>query len=274
MSAFTRNQQPAISLFAVGMIGLGVIALIYRDFALVWQPVPAWVPGRAVVACASGVLMLVCGAGLLFRITVAWALRILLPYLVLWALLKVPDVFIAPLKEGSYLGLGELTMLLAGGWILFARLGGLEDRLGLLTGDCAVRAAEILFALSLIPVGLSHLVNGPGIASYVPAWLPYRLGLAYLAGVGQVASGLGILFRVLPRVAATAEAIQVTLYTLLIWAPGLSAAPKDRMERTAFFISWSLGAAAWVVAQGILKGKAAQVAEPGAALPFPERKRG
>lgn len=40
-----RLQQPALALFAVGMIGLGIVASIYGDFALVWQPAAAWVPG-------------------------------------------------------------------------------------------------------------------------------------------------------------------------------------------------------------------------------------
>jgi len=273
MSAFTRSQQPAISLFAIGLIGLGVLALIYHDFALVWQPVPVWVPGHTLLAYATGLLMIGCGAGLLFRATAAWAVRILLPYLAAWSLLKVPDVITAPLTEGSYLGLGELTMLLAGGCILFARLADLNGDFGWLTGDRGVRAAEILFALSVIPVGLSHLVYGPVTASYVPAWLPYRIGWGYLTGAGQIASGLGILFNVLPRVAATAEAIQVTLYTFLVWAAAIAATPKDRTAWTAFFISWIIGAAAWVVAQSLLASEAVPVAQAVAPLPFLERKR-
>jgi len=43
----TRSQQPALTLFAVGMFGLGILALVYGDFALVWQPVAPWFPGRA-----------------------------------------------------------------------------------------------------------------------------------------------------------------------------------------------------------------------------------
>jgi hypothetical protein len=40
-----RSQQPALTLFAVGMIGLGILALVYGDFALVWQPVGPVDPG-------------------------------------------------------------------------------------------------------------------------------------------------------------------------------------------------------------------------------------
>ena len=50
-----------MTLFAVGMIGLGILALVYGDFALVWQPVAPWVPGRTTLAYGSGVIMLLGG---------------------------------------------------------------------------------------------------------------------------------------------------------------------------------------------------------------------
>jgi uncharacterized membrane protein len=246
------SQQPALTLFVIGLIGLGVLALVYADFALVWQPVPAWIPARTAVAYASGVLMLLLGVGLLIPPSRAWAARILFPYLILWALLKVPDVVAKPAVEGSWLGLGELTLLLSGGWTLFARLSHLpqESALGFLSGDRGVRLARILFALSIVPIGLSHIVYADATAGYVPHWLPFRTGWAYLTGAGQIASGLGVLCNVLPRVAAWAEAGQITLYTLLVWLPALMTAPT-RLNWTAFFISWIFGAAAWAVAQNV-----------------------
>src|SRR5579859_6074273 len=91
---FQPMLQPAASLFAVGMMGLGVLALIYGDFALVWQPVAPWVPGRTALAYASGVLMLAAGVGLLFRAAASWSVRVLFPYLIAWMLLKVPALVV------------------------------------------------------------------------------------------------------------------------------------------------------------------------------------
>jgi uncharacterized membrane protein len=248
----TCKTQPASCFFSAGLIGLGILALIFGDFALVWQPVPAWVPAHAAIAYATGVLMLVLGLGLCFGPTRAWSVRILLPYLFLWSLLKLPDVLSKPGVEGNWLGLGELTLLLSGGWTLFACLSDLpaDSPFAFLAGARGLRMARILFALSIIPIGLSHIVYLDATAGYVPQWLPFRKGWAALTGAGQIASGLGVLFNVLPRIAAWAEAAQITIYTFLVWAPALLTA-HTRLNVTAFFISWIFGAAAWAVAQNI-----------------------
>src|ERR1700733_6963940 len=212
-----QKQQPALTLFAVGMIGLGILGLIYGDFALVWQPVASWFPGRTALAYCAAVIMLLGGIGLLFEATVRWAICILCPYLILWALLKVPALVVAPQIEGVWLGFGELAVLLAGGWTLFARLGGVgEDGLWrFVTGENGVRAARYFFAVWLIPIGLSHIMYVKETMALVPAWLPSPMFWAYLTGAGQMACGLGVLFGVLPRVAAFCEAGMISIFGLL-----------------------------------------------------------
>src|SRR5215469_5355828 len=157
-TALPLFPQPSLFLFAIGMVGLGILALIYGDFALVWQPVAPWVPGRTALAYGSGVLMLLCGAGLVFRGTAAWAVRILFPYLSVWALLKVPALIVAPQIEGVWLGFGELAVLLSGGWILFARLSALREgsAVTFATGAGGICIARYFFAIWVIPIGLSH----------------------------------------------------------------------------------------------------------------------
>jgi len=257
VSHVRESQQPGQTLMAIGLLGLGVLALRYGDFALVWQPVPEWLPARHAVAYATGVLMLLLGFGLLFRTTASLATRVLFPYLVIWACLKLPAIFVAPQIEGVWLGLGELTLLLAGGWMLFCRTIEVSpgSKLRFLAGESGMRAARIMFGLSAIPVGLSHLFYSKATADFVPAWLPFRIGWAYLTGVGQIAAGLGVLFSVLPWLAAAAEAGMITCFTLLVWLPAILRAPKERLNWTAFFISWIIGSGAWLVAQNIPRRK-------------------
>ena len=254
------SQQPALALFALGLIGMGVLALVYGDFAMGWQPVAQWFPARTALAYASGVLMVLCGAALFFRATTAWALRILLPYLVLWQMLKFPALVVAPKMEAVYLGFGELAVLLAGGWTLFARLGrGSDTAFAWASGERALRVARYYLAIWIIPIGLSHMLYLKPTMDLIPPFLPGKMFWAYLTGIGQIASGLGLLFGVFPRIAAYAEAAQISLYTLLIWLPAILLNNKNlgpsfaqanrRLSFTAFLISWIIAAAAWAVAQ-------------------------
>jgi len=252
-SVWQAALQPAASLFALGMMGLGVLALIYGDFALVWQPVAPWVPGRTALAYASGVLMLLVGGGLLLRATASWSARMLFPYLIAWTLLKVPALVVAPEIEGVWLGFGELAVLLAGGWVLFARLANVPQNswLAFAAGDRGIRVAKYLFAVWVIPIGISHFFYTKATIDLIPAWMPGRMFWAYLTGAGHVAAGIGVLFSVVPRVAVLAEAAMLSVITLLVWVPAIVAGAKARWPWTSFWFSWAITSAVWVLAQGM-----------------------
>jgi uncharacterized membrane protein len=203
--------------------------------------------------------MLLCGAGLLVRATAAWAARILFPYLVAWSALKIPPLCATPQIEGVWLGFGELAILLAGGWVLLARLGGLAETgwTKWFAGDSGVRTARYWLAVWLVPIGLSHFIYTQGTVDLIPTWIPERTFFARLTGAGHIAAGLGVLFSIVPRIAALAEAGMLTVITLLVWVPAVIAKPHDRLSWTALSISWAITAAVWVVAQDLAASKAA-----------------
>jgi uncharacterized membrane protein len=237
--------------FALGLIGLGVLSLVFGDFALQWQPVPAWLPARAYLAYASGAVMIAAAAGLLSRRSAVLSSGVLLTYLLLWLLLlQLPHLAMAPLVEVNWLGFGEIAVIVAGGWVLFAaeRAGRESYNLGFATGERGLRIARLLFALALIPIGLSHFVYARETTAFVPAWLPFRAGWAYFTGAGHIAAGLGVLFGVVPRLAAMLEAGMIGAFTALVWVPLVVAAPTGQLPWTGFLISWTIGAGAWVVA--------------------------
>jgi uncharacterized membrane protein len=246
------GRRPSQLFFAATMIGLGLLGLIYRDVALVWQQLPGEPgAGQTLAAYVIAVVELVAGLGLLLKPTMKAASILLAVFLLLWvALLKLPVLLATPAVELSWLGLGEITVMLAGAWVMLAvQLGDIEHGwLKHVAGARGIRHARLLFAVSLPMIGLSHFVYSEQTAGFVPAWLPFRLGWAYLTGAGSVAACLGVLFGVLPRLAATLEAVMLWIITLLVWVPAIAAAPTDRMAWTAFVISAAIACGAWVVA--------------------------
>jgi uncharacterized membrane protein len=243
--------KPDRVFFALGLIGLGVLSIVYGDFALQWQPVPAWVPGREYLAYASGAVMVAGGARLLSRRTAVLSSGVLLVYSLLWLLLlKLPHVLMASLQEFNWLGFGEIAVIVAAAWVLFAEDRGQRgsSSLKFATGESGMRIARFLFAFALIPIGLSHFVYAPQTIGFVPAWLPFRPFWAYLGGAGHIAAGLGILFGVFPRLAAMLEAGMIGVFTALVWVPLVVKEPTSQLQWTGFLVSWTIAAAAWVVA--------------------------
>lgn len=254
-----QKQQPALSLLCAGLIAMGVLSVLSQDFAFDWQPVPAF-PGRAVAAVVCGLFMIAVSVALLTDATRTLAARILLPFLLAWQCLKIPIVLKLPQIEGVWVGFGEVGMLLAGGWVLFARLSALENSsiFGRVAGKNGIRIAQVIFGLAVIPVGLGHLFY-PGITTgLVPTWLPFRETLAVLTGVAQIVFGLGIAFAFQARRAALLETVLVGLFAFLVWGPDTwfatasklpGAPPGYRFPLTAFLITWVVGAAALLIAQ-------------------------
>jgi uncharacterized membrane protein len=260
-----REQQPAVLLFSIAMIAMGTLSVVYRAFAFDWQPVPAF-PGRDVLAVVCGLFMIAVSVALLFRATAAIAVRAIFPFLVVWLCLKIPAVIVAPRIEGVWIGFGEIGMLLAGGWVLFAVLSGLDEApfFNCITGLRGIRMAQILFALAVIPVGLGHIFYVEITTSLIPLWMPFRIGLAYFTGLAQIVCGLAILFSPYTRIAALIETVMLALFAFLVWGPDtwFAATPKLagtspglRFPLTAFLITWAIGASALLIANNCLPNK-------------------
>lgn len=252
-----RFAQVARAGFASAMIALGVIGVAFHDFAIVWGPVPKWVPWPSVLAGIWAVPPLVAGIALLFRRTAVAASRVLLVFVGLWWLLfKVPPVLEAPRTEGGWLVCGMIGMALVAAWILWAETGGRP----LPPDGRDMRRARILFGLALIPVGLSHFVYVSLTVPLVPSWLPDPLAWAYFTGACHLAAGLGLLFGVVPWLAARLEAAMLAIFTVVVWIPVLVAAPDSRSNWREICVSWLLTAATAVIAAHLPRAREAREA--------------
>ncbi len=239
------------AVFSVTLIALGLSGLVHGHFAPIWQPVPKDMPAREGLVYLCGLVALGSGVGLLWPRTAAMSARTLFVYLLLWLLaFKAPGIVRAPAMEVYYESAGETAVIVAGAWVLYARFAGDWDRrhLGFLTGDRGVRIARVLYSLALIAFGLSHIAYLRFTATLVPGWLPAHLAWAYCTGGAYLAAGAAILLRRSARLAAALVALQMGLFTLLVWAPAVVTGRADASQWGEFAVSWTLTASAWVLA--------------------------
>jgi uncharacterized membrane protein len=240
------------AVFASTLIALGILGLIQGSFVPIWDGVPRDFPTRDALAYLCASVSLICGVGLFLpQQAGATAARVLFAYLLLWMMLfKVPYIARNPTVEVYYQSCGETAVLAAGAWVLYAWFAADWDRrqLGFATGEKGVRAARILYGLALIAFGLSHLAYINMTAPLVPGWLPYHVAWAYCTGCTYLAAAAAVLIGVYPRLGAALAALQMGLFTLLVWVPLAAERLITPGQRGEFAVSWALTAAAWVVA--------------------------
>jgi uncharacterized membrane protein len=236
--------------FAAVMIALGIEGLITGAFPPVWQPVPKGVPAREALAYLCAVVSLACGFGLLWRRAAAAASRILFTFLLLWLLVfRVGGILRAPAAFDAWDGCAETAVMVAGAWVLRAwfAVGTDRWRLGLATGN-SVQIARMLYGLAMIPFGLAHFLYAKQTATLVPRWLPAHMALAYVTGALFLAAGTAVLVDVCAPLAARLSALQIGVFTLLVWVPIVAARHPNAFQWSEFVISTALTAGAWLVA--------------------------
>ena len=235
------------AIFAATMIAVGILGLIKVDFNPVWDQIPKSVPALAYL---SAFVSLVSGIGLLWKRAAVPAARLLLTYLLLWfLLLRLPGIFLSPTVDFWWAAC-KIAVMLAAAWLLYVWFATDWDRqrLGFATGDKGLRIARVLYGLALIPFGIAHFLYLKNTASLVPAWLPWPGFWAYFTGCAFIAAGVAVVINVYARLAAALSALEIGMFTLLVWGPVVLAGPKNTFQWSETIVSAALTAGAWVVA--------------------------
>lgn len=245
-----RIANSAHWVFAITMIGLGIVGLLYQDFVPVWNPVPVGSPGHEGFVYLGPIISVASGIGFLVPRVAVIAARLLLTTLLFWLLFfRLPNLLLTPLFEACW-SVFPLAVMLAAAWIVYVWFATDWDRqhLSFISGNNGLYIAHALYGVSLIFFGSAHFIDLKDTLSLIPNWLPGHTFWAYFTGCSFIAAGVAVLAGPCAQLAAFFSALQIGLFLLLVWIPIIAAGSIIRFQWGEAILNAALLAAACVVA--------------------------
>ena len=253
------NQQDAIAdlgriVFGLAGIALGIIGLVWRDYAAVWQPIDNLIDvgDRAPIAVAFAACELAAGVAVCWRRTARFgALALVILYLIC-AIGWIPRIIGRPGIYGVYNGFFEQFALVAAGVVVYANTASLsyESKARLIQIGC------FAFGLSAVSFAFGHFTAIPETTAFVPKWIPAPKFWAWATGVFHLLAGLAILTGMKNVLAARLLTAMMIGFGVLVWAPALIAKPADHFTWAGNAINFALLSAAWVIADQLARKRA------------------
>ncbi len=244
------SSNLGIQVYGLAAIALGVIGLVWGDFATIWQPIQALgnVPHREALAYTAAVSLLSGGAALLWRRTAKAGVVLLAVLYFIFALFWLPRVIAYPRIFGTWGGFLQELSLVAAAVVVYALLAPANAL-------WAVRTAQVgrfFFGICVLSFGLEHFFAVSQTASMVPKWIPPGQQFwAVATGVLHLLAGVAILSGVLAGLASRLLTTMLIVFGALVWAPSLFTAPREHLVWAGNAINMALTGAAWVVADWI-----------------------
>lgn len=267
MSAEKTMRAFGWRFYGLGVMAMGMVCLALGDFHP-GQPVPKDLPGRTALAYAAAAFMLVAGAAIVWRRTMARGAAAVTAYFAfIVVILMNGRVLLGHYAEFiPYEGLAIELAIAAGGLIVYA--GGAEIDAAL--ASRLTRSGQVTFGVCALIFGVAHFVYLNLTAPLVPKWLPPSQQFwAYATGIGHIAAGVAILASVQARLAAILMTVMFATFTALVHVPMLLADPSSHWVWNENAVNIALTGAAWVVADSLAFAKDSESGrtQPSAAQP-------
>jgi uncharacterized membrane protein len=231
------SARIATIFFAVALIGWGIIHFLVGDFIV--GRAPAWpesVPGKIVWAYASGLLLIVTAAAIIYptRSIVAGRVGSVAGLLILiWAGGRNLIHVVLNLDYGFMLtNLGK-SITIGSGVLLIS----LRDK-----KKWVFTFSSICIGIFFLIGGIQHFIFIDFVKTLVPRWIPGDVFWSYVAGVGLLASGIALVTGVLRKLAALIASWMVFVWFLILHIPRGFGETASYNEWIAIFESLAVSA--------------------------------
>ncbi|HEX4783353.1 MAG TPA: hypothetical protein VH350_03365 [Candidatus Sulfotelmatobacter sp.] len=238
--------------FSAAIIGLGVETLICARFVghslgPEYAVIPAlpWLPANPWIAYSFGAIWVLCGAGILSRVTLGAAAMTLSAFLFVCAfVLDVP-------KNAANMGSISLRTTAFEPLALASLAWLLGDRGAT---PLLARGSRFVLGLALVVFGIDHFLAFGYIASLIPHWIPWRVFWVVFFGVAFLAGGVSVALNLRQRWGAAGTGLMFATWVVTLHLPrvlGLYSIPgaaRDPNEWSSLFIAVGLWGGLWALA--------------------------
>jgi uncharacterized membrane protein YphA (DoxX/SURF4 family) len=236
------------SLFAIAVIGSGVMQIVNASFVRLVPALPSWVPSQPVLAMIAGGLLVLIGLGILFgwKRRVA-ALTVGTTLVFIFLLLALPGALSNPLTGFMWTNPSK-TLALAGGAFLIASVSAMGSSRPT-SAQRSLLIATVLLAIFLIICGVQHFFYAGFVDTLVPAWIPPGQRFwTFFTGVALIAGGVGLLLRRTVRTEALLSGVMVFLWVLLLHIPRAMSEANQANEMAGVFEALAISGVALLIA--------------------------
>jgi len=239
----------SVRIFGLGAVALGLVGLVWGDYAVVLQPAPDSVPGQTALGYAVAVPFLLVGLALQWqRAAAPSALALTVLYSLGSIFFDIPGVIAHPSVFVNWEGAAETLALVAGGLVAYASCAQLEPA----TAERLSKLGRFIFGACLIVFGLAHLFYLAYTASLVPAWLPPgQIFWVYVTAAAFFAAAAAILSGIAARLAAMLLTAMFVVFAVLVHAHTILFHPHIHFNWVENAMNFALIGSAWVIAASV-----------------------
>jgi uncharacterized membrane protein len=246
--------KPGRVFFALGIIALGILCFISKDF-IVGRP-PAWPAGFNVnpaLAYVSGAVLIIAAVAILFNKKAGPSSLLVAALIFLLSVLRHLPHFM------DDWGNSYKSMALFGGALIIAGSFFREDSNDSTANKKSVKnlvtAGCILLAAFFIACGYAHFKFAAFVNDFIPAYIPFHPFWTYFCGICLFAGGAGLLIPQTRKWAALLSGIMVLGWFVLLHIPRFIANTSDASDRMGLCESFTLVGIFFVLA-GMVSKKA------------------
>ena len=250
LQSLDKLIRPGRIIFATGIIALGILCIISKDF-IVGRP-PAW-PARFAVnpalADVTGTALILAAMAILGKTRAGLAALLIAGLILLLSVLRHLPNFM------NDWGNAYKSMALFGGTLIVASSFFKED--GQITPRLKiderwqkrlVLTGCYLLGVFFIAMGYAHFKFADFVIDFIPLYIPFHAFWTYFCGVCLFAGGVGLLLPQTRKWAALLSGIMVLGWFLLLHIPRFLANTHDASDRMGLCESFTFAGIFFVLA--------------------------